>query len=244
MLESEVDNLKQQFVQKAAPSPITSHARDKDCIDTATLNQALNEQSEHLTNKLNEMAHVIRDSNIDLVKCLTSNISVSNNTAEVEFGVTRNQREYSNTVAQKNPSLKNTNKKGTICCGPNKPSLKIANPNIGERLAKLSWIFLANLEVNTSPADITEILDPQYNHLYKCEKLKSKYRNPRSAAFKLGVPELMEPKCLAPDFWPDGCYVDHYRFRNHNKDMENEAVKQKYSQSRNFRYNRRARNQA
>lgn len=104
----------------------------------------------------------------------------------------------------------NNRKQGTICSGPSRTSIRVANPNIGERLAKLSWIYISNIDVNTTPENIIEALDPTHKNLYKCEKLPSKYRNPQSASFKLGVPETLEGHYMSSDFWPDGAYIAKY----------------------------------
>lgn len=144
----------------------------------------------------------LKESNIQLIHMLTTLAPVSN----TNMGVSK---ETTTTTATNGKSTMKSNARGMICRGTT-TSLKVANANIGERLAKLSWIYLSNLDVNTTPDNIIEALDQNFKHLYKCEKLPSKFKNPRSAAFKLGVPEQFENKYLSVDFWPDGCFVGKY----------------------------------
>ena len=113
--------------------------------------------------------------------------------------------------------------KGKICSGPGKANIKVANPNIGERLAKLSWIYISNIHVATTSEHIIEALDPTHKHLYKCEKLQSKYKNPKSVSFKLGVPENLEAEYMSPDFWPDGAYIAKYHIPGYNQHGRNNS---------------------
>lgn len=119
-----------------------------------------------------------------------------------------------NHVSSQQQSNNNLNtrsgKQGMICVGPARQNLQVANPAIGSG-EKLSFIYLSNLNIDTSPESILEVLDPKYRHLYICTKLRSKFERPRSAAFKLGVPETMKNQYLSKDFWPTGCYVAEFK---------------------------------
>lgn len=59
------------------------------------------------------------------------------------------------------------------------PISNVANLNIGQRLAKQSWIYLSNLDINSTPSDIIDVLDGQYKNLYR-------FGNPTRSTFKLG----------------------------------------------------------
>lgn len=116
-----------------------------------------------------------------------------------------------NSQQQSNKNLSTrSGKQGMICVGPPRRNLQVANPSIGSG-EKLSFIYLSNLNINTSPESILEVLDPKYRHLYVCTKLRSKFERPRSAAFKLGIPETMKNLYLSKDFWPTGCYVAEFK---------------------------------
>lgn len=106
---------------------------------------------------------------------------------------------------------------GIICSGPSRPNIRVANPNIGEKVPELAWIYLSNLSTETETGDLLDILDSEYRHLCRCIKLRSKFRRPRSASFKLGVPKDLEERHLSASFWPKGFYVDKYISSNLNQ---------------------------
>ncbi|CAG9773583.1 unnamed protein product [Ceutorhynchus assimilis] len=74
-------------------------------------------------------------------------------------------------------------------------------------MVKLTWVYLSNLDFETKPDDILAVLDPKFAHIYQCHKLPSRFENPNSAAFKLGIPEELEEKYLSTNF----CVVGRYK---------------------------------
>lgn len=221
------------------------------------IERQLKDQSMDISNKLNSVVEAIKDTNKELIQMLFpstgipvarvstagqgENSSTWNHTLSgagpvmgvgldtLNSGVNRDKSV--NNSGGKNDANKKIVSSGKICTGPEYPGLKVANKNIGERIAKLSWIYLSNLDVNTTPQDVVSVLDRKYAHIYQCQKLPSKFKNPMSAAFRLGVPEELKNKYLSSDSWPDGCYVDEYGPKSvHNVDTGNPS-----SKTRDFR---------
>ncbi|CAG9773891.1 unnamed protein product [Ceutorhynchus assimilis] len=210
------------------------NAHDTRYRDTATngkdettdiIKQYLHEQSEQLTNKLDSVVSAIKSANKDLVSFLTTSdhfqaqnkaqpkkdVLVLKNNSTEENKALNNKMQPTLEVKASSGSNSASGASGRICSGPERPSLKVANKNIGERMVKLSWVYLSNLDIETKPDDILAVLDPKFTHIYQCHKLPSRFENPNSAAFKLGIPEELEEKYLSTNFWPDGCVVGRYK---------------------------------
>lgn len=193
---------------------------------TTVIKTYLDKQSEQMTNKLESVVGAIKSANKDLVSFLTTSDKFPHKKQQTAKNVPPELSLYKNVVVKgptnsvqpaedqiTNSTESAIKSDGRICSGPERPMLKVANKNIGERIVKLSWIYLSNLDVQTKPDDILAVLDPKLAHIYQCHKLPSRFQNPNSAAFKLGIPEDLEEKYLSTDFWPDGCVVDRYRNR-------------------------------
>lgn len=175
---------------------------------------------------------MLKETNIQLIHLLTSNygIHINNNsssTVDVRQDTARYEEECSiivpkaiRTETEKQEERLNNNKKtktGFICNGASrKGNVKIANPNLGDKStdsSNLTWLYLANICTDVTPTDVLEYIDEEFRDHCQCIRLKSKFRTPRSATFKLGVPLDIKEKILTPDFWPKGMYVDNYKTR-------------------------------
>ncbi|KAG5866701.1 hypothetical protein JTB14_018608 [Gonioctena quinquepunctata] len=78
-------------------------------------------------------------------------------------------------------------------------------------IVRRSWIYLSNLNNETTPKDILDCLDQRYSNQYVCERINKKYES-QVASFRLGVPMHMKNEVKSLNFRLAVTYVDSYRF--------------------------------
>ncbi|KAG5864788.1 hypothetical protein JTB14_000718 [Gonioctena quinquepunctata] len=96
-------------------------------------------------------------------------------------------------------------------------------------IVRRSWIYLSNLNNETTPKDILDCLDQRYSNQYVCEKINRKYES-RVASFRLGVPMHMENGVKSLNFWLAGTFVDSYRFSKKRVSSDNTNLHQAQQQ--------------
>ncbi|KAG5894053.1 hypothetical protein JTB14_037895 [Gonioctena quinquepunctata] len=148
--------------------------------------------------------------------------AISSNATEIGNNVPNNKQENGNRrdLTKNSPAPESddkqtwqTQKRRRI----NKNKISVGRPGENEAMSKLqpivrrSWIYLSNLNNETTPKDILDCLDQRYSNQYVCEKINKKYES-RVASFRLGVPMHMENEVKSLNFWLAGTFVDSYRF--------------------------------
>lgn len=222
ILQTMMDNIKSELKKQKEVLSLDIRANIKDAA--ASSSAQINKLSTQLTH--------MKETNIEMLQMYSGKNKAENLTSANTDKIADKQRQpkqIQEPILEPNEK-KDNGRKGRICSGPQRESLKIANPNI-IKYQKLKFIYISNLDVNTTPENITDLLDPKSKDLYVCEKLRSRFKNPRSAAFKLGVPEELEVQYLSPDFWPSGCYVATFA----QKTQQQNARNQQYNPNQTFR---------
>lgn len=180
---------------------------------------------------------ILKETNIQLIHMFEKRINCSTVSHIVQTGDDYNNyqkhNDRNNKSASKQPTNQEFSKKGILGTGTsNTPKLKLANPHLGDtELESLTWLYLANLDISVTAQDILDGIEDQYKFQCRCIQLKSKFRTPRSAIFKLGVPPSLEQHFLAENYWPRGLYVDKYRSKQNNtfRNIQNTAPRQPHS---------------
>lgn len=135
-----------------------------------------------------------------------------------DVGTTNHDEENRNIIEDDSgfifPKTRRQNQKTVIGQNLNSTKLKAVNP--------LSWIFVSQLEPDTTVEDVKSYLNDYDIRVMQCFKLKTFSNN--ITAFKVGVNQSDEDKMFSGDMWPVKTIIRPYTPKEQRNFRRNPSV--------------------